>query len=273
MDDNDMAAEQRDDGGKTESTDTTAAFRESLFDALADDEGAAYWAGVYSQRVDCFPRPKVRKARDVDDAPQEEVEEMSDDEYARYVMRKMWERAHPEELREVTERKRRDERRRKEREEQRRRPREEVRPLPDLDVQAALDRGVARRWVRRWETYQAAWAKLDTATAGEKVLVWPTEDGAAPAMDKLDESVRSYFAAVREYVLPTLMARDNDGKQDRQGREKDFRSLLKNERIRWHPDKILQRFGEGLDGLQREELTRRATGVFQVVDRIMGEGK
>src|SRR5436190_10673322 len=33
------------------------AFRESLFDALADDEGAAYWESVYGQPIHIYPRP------------------------------------------------------------------------------------------------------------------------------------------------------------------------------------------------------------------------
>lgn len=35
------------------------AFRDSLFDALADDEGAHYWESVYSQPIHVYPRPSV----------------------------------------------------------------------------------------------------------------------------------------------------------------------------------------------------------------------
>ena len=43
--------------------DPEAAFRESLFDAMADDEGAAFWEGVYGQPIHVYERPAVSDSR------------------------------------------------------------------------------------------------------------------------------------------------------------------------------------------------------------------
>ncbi|KAF7587530.1 hypothetical protein BBP40_007089, partial [Aspergillus hancockii] len=65
---------------------TDTAFRESLFDALGDDEGAAYWESVYGQPIHTYPIPNVPKG------PNGELEQMSEEEYASYVRTRMWER-------------------------------------------------------------------------------------------------------------------------------------------------------------------------------------
>lgn len=58
-------------------------FRESLFDAMADDEGADFWSSYYHQPV-VLPRPA-------------EMDAMDDDAYAKYVREEMWKRKHPPE--------------------------------------------------------------------------------------------------------------------------------------------------------------------------------
>ena len=57
--------------------DPETAFRESLFDALADDEGAAYWEGVYGQPIHIYGSQKP--------GPDGELERMDDDEYAAFA--------------------------------------------------------------------------------------------------------------------------------------------------------------------------------------------
>ncbi|KAI2835100.1 hypothetical protein CBS11350_10290 [Aspergillus niger] len=54
----------------------TTAFRESLFDALGDDEGAAYWESVYGQPIHTYSVPEVPKG------PNGELEMMDEEEYA-----------------------------------------------------------------------------------------------------------------------------------------------------------------------------------------------
>ena len=82
-----------------------AAFRESLFDALADEEGAAFWEGVYGQPIHTYSRYAQRTAGGAaaaDDPTDDGVtypdstpvlERMSDEEYAAYVRARMWERS------------------------------------------------------------------------------------------------------------------------------------------------------------------------------------
>jgi len=43
--------------------------------------------------------------------------------------------------------------------------------------------------------------------------------------------------------------------------------VLKAERVRWHPDKVQQRFGGAVD----EGTMKLVTGVFQVVDAVFEE--
>ena len=62
------------------------AFRESLFDALADDEGAAYWEGVYGQSINGYADTYMSE--------QGELERMTEDEYVAFVRAKMWEKTH-----------------------------------------------------------------------------------------------------------------------------------------------------------------------------------
>lgn len=83
-----------------------AAFRESLFDALADDEGAAYWEGVYGQPIHTYSRYVPMHESDQDAGDNPVLERMSDDEYAAYVRTKMWEKSR-EHLMEERDRRRR----------------------------------------------------------------------------------------------------------------------------------------------------------------------
>ncbi|TVY33923.1 hypothetical protein LSUB1_G007711 [Lachnellula subtilissima] len=78
--------------------DPDVAFRESLFDAMADDEGASFWEGVYGQPIHTYP--------DVKEGPTGELEQMTDEEYTAYVRGKMYEKTH-QHL--VEEKRRRDE--------------------------------------------------------------------------------------------------------------------------------------------------------------------
>jgi hypothetical protein len=43
--------------------------------------------------------------------------------------------------------------------------------------------------------------------------------------------------------------------------------LLKVERVRWHPDKMQQRFGQHIDS----DAMKSVTAVFQVIDRLWTE--
>ncbi|KAL9099217.1 MAG: hypothetical protein Q9187_009529, partial [Circinaria calcarea] len=60
----------------------------------------------------------------------------------------------------------------------------------------------------------------------------------------------------------------NAPQEDEATGEVDLLAILKAERVRWHPDKIQQRYGSlGLDS----GTTKGVTAVFQVIDRMWGE--
>ncbi|KAI0118732.1 hypothetical protein GGR51DRAFT_497426 [Nemania sp. FL0031] len=211
--------------------DPETAFRESLFDAMADDEGAAYWEGVYGQPIHVYSQERT--------GPEGELERMDDDEYATYVRRKMWEKTHQGLL---EERARREEaRKQKERD-------AETAARLTKEMERSLRRGEERRvkrgWRERWETYTKTWEAWDGTLDG---MAWPVRSGRR-------EDVEA--GVVREfYVL---------GIDPVEVGEKEFLAKLKDERVRWHPDKIQQRLGGRVD----EAVMRDVTAVFQIVDKL-----
>jgi len=49
--------------------------------------------------------------------------------------------------------------------------------------------------------------------------------------------------------------------------EKEFAARLKEERVRWHPDKVQQRLGGKVD----EKVMRDVTAIFQAVDALWND--
>ena len=213
-----------------------AAFRESLFDALADDEGAAYWEGVYGQPIHTYS-PYYAAAYD-DDAENPKLERMDDEEYTAYVRRKMWEKSHEHIV---------EERKRREEERVRKKVKEEEGRRWQVGVEEALKRGEERRkrnrWRDAWERYLAGWKEERKGR-----MSWPLESG---QMDDVESGeVEKFFRGV-----------GGSGSVD-------LGDVLKRERVRWHPDKMQQRAGEvGIDG----DTMKMVTAVFQVVDRLWNE--
>ncbi|KAF7560325.1 hypothetical protein G7046_g3822 [Stylonectria norvegica] len=214
--------------------DPDAAFRESLFDAMADDEGASYWEGVYGQPVHAYSHDKV--------GPTGKLEQMTDEEYAAHVRQKMWEKTHAGLLEERAQREQERTRRKKE-ERHSRKLREEM----EHSLQRGDERRQRRRWVKRWEDYTQAWADWDGAPA---TLDWPVESGLRGDVDE---------KAVRDFFIRGLELADVG--------EKAFVAKLKDERVRWHPDKIQQRLGGQMD----DEVMKHVTAIFQIIDRLWGE--
>ncbi|GAO19708.1 hypothetical protein UVI_02038540 [Ustilaginoidea virens] len=216
------------------SLDPEAAFRESLFDAMADDEGASYWESVYGQPIHVYPSEKV--------GPSGELEQMTDDEYAAYVRAKMWEKTHAGLL---EERARRREKQKRQEEEERR-----ARKLR-RDMEQSLRRGQVRRekkeWATRWQEYAASWAVWDGDPAK---LSWPVVHDQHRGVNEKD--VRSFFIHALDL--------ESTGEQG-------FLAKLKEERVRWHPDKIQQKLGGTVD----PDIMRDVTATFQSIDRLWGD--
>ncbi|KAJ4369333.1 hypothetical protein N0V86_009164 [Didymella sp. IMI 355093] len=222
-------------------------FRESLFDALADDEGAAYWEGVYGQPINVYPTQKR--------GPDGTLERMTDDEYAEFVRASMWEKTHQHivqerEARERARRERRDEQRRGEREGDREeREREGIRRQMEESLRRGEERKRAKEALRSWEVYAAKWeelGKVDGAAEGSDVralIPWPVLSGKAEHVDKHE---------IERFLRASPTWKD------------DASALLKAERVRWHPDKMQRRFGKRID----DETIRDVTAVFQIIDQL-----
>lgn len=221
--------------------DPDAAFRESLFDAMADDEGAAYWEGIYGQPIHIY-------SQEVPNRETGELERMTDEEYAAHVRQKMWEKTHAGLMEEKARRaKRREERARRDREAE---ERMEEQTRIQREVERSLKRGEERRkkkeWAERFREYGTGWESWD---GGADKIPWPTKSGRRRDVD--EEEVRAFF--VRGLDLETLG-------------EKEFSAKLKEQRVRWHPDKVQQKLGgrEKAD----ERVMKDVTVVFQVIDTL-----
>jgi hypothetical protein len=228
------------------------AFRESLFDALADDEGAAYWEGVYGQPVHVYPDTKP--------GPDGKLERMSEEEYAEYVRCKMWEKSHEHILqeREAKEKARRERKKQRshldadvEREEK---EREHIRTQMEESLKRGAERKKAKEAAAAWESYTKRWEDLKSAqiiaeentTQVRDLIPWPVVSGRAKhvSRDEIERFLRSSSAW-----------------------KDDAAALLKVERVRWHPDKMQQRFGQHID----PDTMKLVTAVFQIIDRLWSE--
>jgi hypothetical protein len=231
--------------------DRETAFRESLFDAMADEEGADYWASVYGQPIHNYPNTYVSKETG-------KLESMNEDEYAEYVRTKMWEKSHQHI---VEERARREAAAKKAKEEREAARKSGSRMEADQDafrrrMEESLRKGEERRaekgWKDAWRRYLDKWeevmkqrSQLEEAADLDKIIPWPTVSGNAKDIDA------SHITAFFEHMPKEL-------------REKGLKDVLKKERIRWHPDKMQQRLGRGL----REQTLQTVTATFQLIDNL-----
>lgn len=244
------------------------AFRESLFDALGDDEGAAYWESVYGQPIHNYAVPDLPKG------PNGELESMTEDEYAAYVRTRMWERTR-EGMVEMQEQLRREKREKAKREKERERDVEGERERRTFEraMEDSLARGRERKKGRVWrgvgEGYLRRWDNINSLregrhgeTGGRKdfgaLVFWPVESGKRSDISK--ETVEEFMRLALVPVSAASMENDGDA----------LLSVLKAERVRWHPDKIQHRYGtSGID----EDSMRSVTEVFQIIDRMWNELK
>jgi len=226
------------------------AFRESLMDALADDEGAAYWEAVYGQPIHIYNRHL---------GP---LEQMTDEEYAAYVRQKMWEKTR-EGLLEERERRLRE---KKERERMAMEERERRKKV-QMEMEIALRRGEERKRKRRWEGYCQKWKEWEKEPTVEGVP-WP--EGVVPLEEEGEDDVAAEEREevvkrdiVKSFFVDGIRLALGEGETD----DKVIAARLKEERVRWHPDKVQQRLG----GKVEERIMKRVTAIFQVVDSLWNE--
>ncbi|KAI1004459.1 hypothetical protein K3495_g3754 [Podosphaera aphanis] len=255
---------------KTRSTDTSEnyldpeeAFRESLFDALADDDCAQFWEGVYGQPIHTYPNTKL--------GPDGELERMSDDEYAAYVRTKMYERTHQylfeEKARRDEARKRADATRRetsasaKLEREKLYRSGANQKYQDDIfqrEIEQSIKRGRERKerktWSDYWNKYLERWKDLGKGGCEDlsmRSIPWPIESG--KYKDANLENIERFFR-----LAPTA-GKSNNIQLD---------TILKAERIRWHPDKIQHKLG-GQD--ISKDILQAVTSIFQIIDELWSQ--
>ncbi|RMZ81659.1 hypothetical protein DV737_g2404, partial [Chaetothyriales sp. CBS 132003] len=192
--------------------DPDRAFRESLFDALGDDEGADFWQGVYGQPIHTYPNT-VRN-EDTGD-----LEHMDDEEYAQFVRRKMWEKS-----REGVEEARAQQRQQKLKGQEGKKAEQQHATAPsdahnnwafDFEIEASLRRGRRRRddkrWQGLWANYLQKWQDLRTLADnrnanGEKApaklvlgdqIAWPVESG--KRQDLQPDKIQAFFTKAQRY--------------------------------------------------------------------------
>jgi hypothetical protein len=258
--------------------DPEVAFRESLFDAMADDEGAEFWEGAYGQPIHKYADEKRNEKTG-------ELEKMSEDEYIAHVRREMWKRsqegieAQREERRRERLREKQEQTRTKTRKTGRRDGTSEAAPsLFELEVEQSLRRGQERKetkmWQEKWNAYGTAWdglhnlAKSRTAVMNgpdhrmvhlRSEIPWPVQSGKSKDVTPME--IERFMVKTAESNTATASLEDN-------GRQ--LLLNLKSERVRWHPDKVQHRFGS----LDIDEGTLKGvTEVFQVLDRMYNERK
>ncbi|KAJ5484125.1 hypothetical protein N7539_005921 [Penicillium diatomitis] len=251
-----------------------AAFRESLFDALGDDEGAAYWETVYGQPIHNYPIPEIPRG------PDGELEQMTDEEYAAYVRSRMWERTR-EGMLEEQERLREERRRAKHRDRGGDKARE--RDAFERAMEESLRRGAERKrrknWEAVWKDYVARWEEI--AKVVEKTAATAAASASASASTDPTESITEQPSKdvqpprLQDLLFwPVESGKRRDVNPDsvrdflRHAPSGDLLSSLKAERVRWHPDKIQHRYSVlGLD----DDVMKSVTEVFQIVDRMWSE--
>ena len=267
----DSAAHPLPRNGATQGLDPDRAFQESLFDALGDDEGADFWQGVYGQPIHTYPNTY----RDEETG---ELEQMNDEDYAQYVRRRMWEKS-----REGVEAAKEEKRQEKLREKERQEKDEERRTLPpkeahnnfvfDFEIEASLRRGKRRKDKKRWQDLWADYVNKseelrslaenhDHVQEPENLflrnrIAWPVESGKRKDLNTEE---------IERFVTRGINAVESDKSRS----DSALLAALKQERVRWHPDKMQQRYGF----MQIDDLTMQGiTATFQVFDRMWNELK
>ncbi|KAL2846548.1 hypothetical protein BJX68DRAFT_124418 [Aspergillus pseudodeflectus] len=252
------------------------AFRESLFDALGDDEGAAFWESVYGQPIPAPPSGGDSRGP---------LEQMDEEAYASYVRGEMWKRTREGMLEEAE--RMRAEKRAKVKAEREAESARERRAFEDA-MEGALRRGRERKkmkevWKGVWREYVESWERVENAVRGGKeggesngedrskggkwlreLLFWPVQSGRRRDISK--ENVEEFMRR----APVTAWTSDRRTGSSEAAPEDLFVTTLKAERVRWHPDKIQHRYGSlGND----ETVMRSVTEVFQIVDTLWNEAK
>ncbi|KAJ4422423.1 hypothetical protein N0V82_002871 [Gnomoniopsis sp. IMI 355080] len=234
--------------------DPDTAFQESVLDALSDADGAAYWQRVYGVDLSNIPRTKTDRITGA-------TERTTDDERIAYARRMIFESQKGPHVKDQERRRRRVEATRRHAEEgrgaekirrehkERMRAAEAHRRMQE-EIERSLRRGEERRkrteMKTKFDEYSKRWTKWD----GEQTTIpWPTLTSGRKGIT--EREIRSFL--VRGLELKTVGA-------------KEFLARLKEQRVRWHPDKMQQKMG-GKDNVDKAVMAD-ITMIFQVIDTL-----
>lgn len=248
--------------------DPDAFFREALFSSIKDPAAAKHWEEVYGQPLHIYPRTQISQTG--------KTVVLDDDAYAEFVKEEMWkntsENLERQRSKASQERVWREERHRlQEKLREYRKARLRKQGMLEEDQTMVVEEGQTEEvdqpkvnaWELAWDRYQKGWAAL-LANAGtvhnvdkdrdphehaHALIPWPVLSGRFDDVAK--ESVEEFFQNAPPANIKLL-------------------TLLKTDRVRWHPDKMQQQFGaRKLDG----ETLRHVTAVFQIIDRMYSDLK
>ena len=250
----------QDDGGvaanpriqQDQGLDPDTLFRESLFDAMADDEGAAFWSGVYDVPIQPTPPMKMDEEKGV-------LEQMTEEEYAAHIREQMWRKTNAaflEQKERLDAKKKEDAKRRGE---ERRRVAEQR--SFEQGIEESLRRGRERKMrlasesqrKQRWVAYTAAWQKLISTSPAAPAIPWPVTSGKAADVEKSE---------VEKFYHDCAVAGEQEQEQS------ELAKILKTERVRWHPDKMQQKLGQ-----LENDMLQKVVEVFQIVDALWSRYK
>lgn len=196
-------------------------FTERLFDAMADDEGRDYWQSVYHQPIHDFPAQK----------------DMTDDQYATFVRRGMWERTHKEKA----DAQRRQSRGSKDQEQRESRKTQQS----DGDHMRKTNARLQETLERRWRTYLEDWEKLGQTAWSMRSVPWPVATGSYKDINP--ESVAQFLS----FAGPV-------------------KALAKEElRRRWHPDRFQQRAEKHVTKSDQVVVLKAVTLISQILNNIL----
>jgi hypothetical protein len=132
--------------------------------------------------------------------------------------------------------------------------REDIRRRMEESLRRGEERKKAREAEAAWESYTAKWDSLKNAQRLDEeadlkvreLIPWPVVSGKAKHVSR--EEIERFLRNSKPW-------------------KEDSVSLLKAERVRWHPDKMQQRFGHHMEA----ETMKLVTAVFQVIDQLWND--
>lgn len=197
-------------------------FREQLFDALADEEGREYWQEFYEQPLHGYDRPDP---------------EMTDDEYATYVRRAMWNRQHNDQA---------QARRIKEEEQAKTKHDHEIFVREQEQIKNFKEQAHLKQQMQaRWSWYLKSWNQLDGSEWSIDTVPWPTLHGTTTSLTRT--SIEAFLICAGE-----------------------ARAVAREElRRRWHPDRFQQRAEKHVVTKDQIQVLANVTTVAQILNEII----